>query len=87
MEDGLPFPGALPFSGVSRSKGEADEDGDSSCCFCPRDGGGGGGRLRKELWSGGGGFRGVGDSIELSDGAGEERRPGDCLGPSKGLLF
>jgi hypothetical protein len=80
IDDGLRFSATL--SGVAWSKGGVEEDGDSICCFGPRDGGGGGGRLRNELWSGGGDLRSTGSF----DGVGEERRPGDCLGLSKGLL-
>ncbi len=64
-----------------------DEDGDASCGFCARDGGGGGGRLRRELWSGGDGLIGTEDSVGSSNGVGEGRRPGDCLGLSKALLL
>jgi hypothetical protein len=83
IDDVLRFSATLPLSGVAWSKGGVEEDGDTICCFGPRDGGGGGGgRLRKEPWSGGGELRGTGSF----DGVGEERRPGDCLGLSKGLL-
>jgi hypothetical protein len=85
MEDGLQSSAILPFSGVAWSKGEVEEGDDPICCFGPRDGGGGGGRLRKEPWSGADGLRCVGDSVKSSDGVGEKRRPGDCLGLSKGL--
>jgi hypothetical protein len=82
IDDGLRFSATLPLSEVAWSKGGVEEDGDPLCCFGPRDGGGGGGRLRKELWSGGGDLCGIG----TFDGVGEVRRPGDCLGLSKGLL-
>ncbi len=87
-EDELWFSDALPWSGVGRSRGEIDGDGDPSCGFCPRDGGGGGGgRLRRELWSGGDGLRVINGSVGSSNGVGEERRPTGCLGLSKALLL
>jgi hypothetical protein len=87
-EDGLGlwFSGALPGSGVGRSRGEIDGDGDPGCGFCPRDGGGGGGRLRRELWSGGD-LTGINGSVGSSNGVGEGRRPTGCLELSRALLL
>lgn len=75
MGGGLRFSGALTGSGVGRSRGEWEGDGDPNCGFCPLDGGGGGGRLRNELWSewesSGGGAR---ESVWSSKNVGEGRR-------------
>ena len=85
-EDGLWFSGALLGSGVGRSSGEIDGDGDPGCGFCARDGGGGGGgRLRRELWSRD--LTGINGSVGSSNGVGDGRRPTGCLELSKALLL
>jgi hypothetical protein len=87
-EDGLLFWDAFTWSGIGRSRGEIDGDGEPSGGFCPRDGGGGGGgRLRRELWSKVDGLTGLNVSVGSSNGVGEERRPTGCLGLSKALLL
>lgn len=86
-EDGLWFSGVFPGSGVGRSRGDIDGEGDPGCGFGPRDGGGGGGRLRRELWSRGDGLTGINGSVGSSNSAGEGRRPLGSLELCKALLL